>query len=343
LPLRLACSVGGIIWPASLFDKPFWAAVSCLSLASPSPRPGEGGPAIPDEFSLSYFSYRLLGALVPWIPPRLGYALFDRLGDLAHDRATSSRRNVYHNLRHVLGSETDPAHLEGVARQIFRHQARNYYDLFRVAALSAEQIREFVTPRGMENIDKALQAGKGIVMFTAHYGSLDIASQRLALEGYPITVVAEHLKPERLFRYVTSLRATHGLRFIPNDSFLRPLYRALRNNEILALASDRNLTGSGRLVSFFGAPALLPDGHVRLALRCGAKLLPTFGRRRPDNSFEIITEPALELQPSGDAERDVGTAMDALVSVVERYVGQHPEQWVLFQPVWALPSQTEAA
>jgi len=327
---------------AQVFDKPFCPAVSWFARALPSPRAAEGGLAIPDQSSISYYAYRLLGALMPLVPPRLGYSLFDRLGDLAHDHSKASRDNVYDNLRHVLGKQTGLTRLEQVARGIFRHQARNYYDLFRVASLNGEQIRELVTVQGLDNIDQALRSGHGIIMFTAHFGNLDIAGQMFALEGYPITIVAEHLQPERLYHYVSSLRESKGLKLIPSDTFLRPLYRALRSNEIVGLAADRNLTGTGTLVSFFGAPALLPDGHVRLALRTGAKLLPAFSIRRPDNTFEAFAEPALELETTGDTERDTANAMVSLVAVLEKHIRRYPEQWVMFQPVWALPDQMDA-
>ncbi len=326
-----------------VFDKPFGSAVSWLLRVLRTSNNAKGGLAIPDQSSLSYYAYRLMGTLMPLVPPRLGYALFDRIGDLAHDRSKASHDNVYDNLRHVLGPETEHARLEQVARQIFRHQARNYFDLFRVASLSGDEIRDLVTVHGLDNIGRALEAGKGVIMFTAHFGNLDIAGQMFALEGYPVTIVAEHLQPERLFQYVSSLRASKGLKLIPSDEFLRPLYRALRNNEIVGLAADRNLTGTGSLVSFFGAPALLPDGHVRLALRTGAKLLPAFSLRKPDNSYEAVAEPALELETTGDSERDIASAMASLVGVVERYIGKHPEQWVMFQPVWALPEQMSTA
>jgi lauroyl/myristoyl acyltransferase len=227
--------------------------------------------------------------------------------------------------------------LEQVARQIFRNQARNYFDLFRVASLSADQIRGLVTAHGLDNIDQALAAGKGTVMFTAHYGNLDVAGQVFALSGYPLTVVAERLKPEKLYRYVASLRASKGLKLIPSDDFLRPLFRALRSNEIIGLAADRNLTGTGTLIEFFGAPALLPDGHVRLALRTGAKLLPAFSLRRPDNTYEAYVEPPFSVENSGDVEHDVRAGMLQLVAILEKYISQHPEQWVMFQPIWKLP------
>jgi KDO2-lipid IV(A) lauroyltransferase len=296
-------------------------------------------PIITDQSQLSYYAYRLLGAVMPLVPPKLGYALFSRLGDLSHDKATASRENVYDNLRHVLGPNVDASRIEGVAREIFRNQARNYYDLFRVAALSDKQIERLVTVHGLEHLDQALAAGKGLIGVTAHFGNLDVVAQAFALHKYPITVAAEHLKPERLYQYVVSLRASKGIKIIPIDSFLRPIFRALRNNELVGLAADRNLTETGTLIDFFGAPALLPDGHVQLALRTGAKLGLFFGLRRPDNTYEAFVEPALELENTGDLERDTRAGMAKLVAVLEKYIGQHPEQWVMFQPVWRLPER----
>lgn len=308
-------------------------AIRLAELMNPQSR----RPTIKDQSQLSYYAYRLLGAIMPLVPPGLGYPLFSRLGDLSHDKSTASRENVYDNLRHVLGAEAPSARIETVAREIFRNQARNYYDLFRVASLSDGQIERLVTVHGLEHLDAALAAGKGLIAVTAHFGNLDVVAQAFALHNYPITVVAEHLKPERLYQYVVSLRANKGIKIIPIDSFLRPIFRALRNNEVVGLAADRNLTETGTLVDFFGAPALLPDGHVRLALRTGAKLGMFFSLRRPDNSYEAFVEPMLELENTGDAERDTRAGMARLVAVLEKYIGQHPEQWVMFQPVWRLP------
>jgi lauroyl/myristoyl acyltransferase len=299
-------------------------------------RPEEGDSVMGLQ-SASYYAYRFLGAVMPQIPPRLGYALFDRLGKLSYEKGTASRENVHDNLRHVLGPQADPARIEEVARQVFRHQARNYYDLFRVASLSDDQIRNLVSAHGLEHVDQALSAGKGVIMLSVHFGNIDIVMQMFALLKYPMTAVAERLKPERLYQYVASLRGSKGVTLIPIDSFLRPLFKALRNNEIVGLAADRNLTGTGTVVEFFGAPCLLNDGPVSLALRTGAKLVPAFSLRNPDNTFDAYVEPALVLERTGDSEEDVRAGMANLAAVLEKWIGQYPGQWVMFQPIWRVP------
>lgn len=339
----------GIIPRVPRFDKPLRYGVLSRDRRPLAPRLFGGAASlglwnarfwragIKDQSQLSYYVYRLFGATMPLVPPRLGYALFGRLGDLSHDKSTSSRENVYDNLRHVLGPNSPPSRIEQVAREIFRNQARNYYDLFRVASLRNAEIERLVTVHGLEHVDRALAEGKGLIAVTAHFGNLDVVAQIFAIRGYPIMVVAEHLKPERLYQYVASLRASKGIKIIPIDSFLRPIFRALRNNELVGIAADRNLTGTGTLVEFFGAPALLPDGHVQLALRTGARLALFFSIRKPDNTFEAFVEPPLQLENTGDLQRDTRDGMAKVVAVLEKYIGQYPEQWVMFQPVWRLP------
>ena len=91
------------------------------------------------------------------------------------------------------------------------------------------------------------------------------------------------------------------------------LYRALKRGEVIGLAADRGIDVSTRKVEFFGAPASLPEGPVRLALRTGAALVPGSGLRLSDNSFLARIEPALELPNTGDREADVAAGMEMVV------------------------------
>jgi KDO2-lipid IV(A) lauroyltransferase len=112
------------------------------------------------------------------------------------------------------------------------------------------------------------------------------------------------------------------------------LFRALRRNEVVGLAADRDLTESGIVVDFFGAPARLPDGYAQLSLRTGAPIIAGFSQRLPDNAFVAHLEPPLELEDTGDRSRDVRAGVEKVVSIMERYIGAHPEQWVMSVPIW---------
>lgn len=290
---------------------------------------------------LSYYLYRLAGALVPHIPVQVGYALAAGVGSLIC-RASHARRIVEDNVSHVLALPADSPRVRRLACSIFRNQAKNYFDLLRLSALSTEDIRRLArSVQGREHIEKALARGHGAVLISAHFGNFDLAAQVVALYGYRVTTAAERLRPERLFEYVRSLRESHGLRFIPIDASLRPMFRALHNNEIVGLVLDRNVTDAGRPVEFFGQPARMPDGYLRLALRTGAPLLVAFCHRLPDGAFEVNIEPEVQLERTGDMEHDLSVSQRRVIAIFERYLRRYPDQWVYFQPVWPQPVSGE--
>lgn len=283
---------------------------------------------------LAYLLYRLAGAIIPHIPPRWGYPFFSFLGDLIYRFHPGARQIVQENLGHVLGQESDKAKIEETARQLFRNSLKNYYELFHQRTLSQEEMRASLTVKGLEHIEEALAQGKGLVLATAHFGSPDGLIYLASFFSYRVTAPAEHLRPERLFRYLLSLRRRGGMTLLPADGPLLALFRALKRNEIVAVAADRDTTESGIIVDFFGAPARLPDGHVQLAMRTGAKLALAFGKREPDNSLTIEIHPPLELEDTGDFKRDVRANMEKVVAGLERVIRTHPEQWLIFYPLW---------
>jgi KDO2-lipid IV(A) lauroyltransferase len=185
-------------------------------------------------------------------------------------------------------------------------------------------------------MDRALARGKGVILFSAHFGNVDILIQVPLALGVPLSTPVEHVQPERLFQYTLRLRTSHGLRMFPTGGPMMGLYRALKRGEVIGLAADRGIDVSTRRVEFFGAPASLPEGPVRLALRTGAALLPGSGLRLPDNSFLARIEPALELPNTGDREADVAAGMAMVADVLERIILQQPEQWLLAKPVWPM-------
>lgn len=286
-----------------------------------------------------YWMYRVLGAIIQLIPPRWGYPFFGWIGARFFDWFADAREPLRENLSLVLRG-TAQADIDRVARNILRNHLKNYYDFFRSPRLTKDDIARLVQVHGFENLEHALARGKGVIFTTAHFGNLDIVGQTFAIRGYKVTTPAEHVKPEILYRRIVATRAAKGLTIIPVDGPLIGLVRALKKNEIVGLAADLDVTQSGIVVDFFGAPARLPDGHVRLALRTGAALLPAFSRRLADNTFEATAEPPLELQSTGNLEADVRAGVEQIARVLEKWVGRYPEQWVMFHRLWEKPTFT---
>lgn len=280
-----------------------------------------------------YLLYRLVGFIAPFIPSRLGYPLTDLMGSLVYFLDRRARRVVLENLTHVLGSQVPAGQLRPIARRVFQNSLKNYYELFHFHRLPDEQLQARLQVVGLEEMERALARGKGLVLATAHLGSPDAFMHVAPLFAYRFTAPAERLQPERLFEYVRRLRQRRGVRLVPVDGPLISIVRALKRNEVVGVAVDRDITGSGIVIDFFGAPARLPDGPVQLALRTGAALAMGLGIRLPDNSFLAKIEP-IALERSGDFQWDVRANLAKVVAALEEAIRQHPDQWLMFYPLW---------
>ncbi len=292
---------------------------------------------------LTYALYRLLGALVGPLPPPVGYGLARWAGGLLYRVSPQLRAGLADNLRHVLGPAADEAEVQALARQACANIAKGHYELFRLGRLTLDGIRDLVQLDGLEYVEQALGQGKGVIVVSAHLGNVDMVVQLPLAYGIPMSAAAWHLEPERLFRYTLKLRQRHGLRLFPSDGSMVGLLRGLKRGELIALPLDRDFADNSRTIDFFGDRARLPYGPVRLSRRTGAPLVPAFVERLPGETFRLHFEPPLDVPQTGDVEADIAATMKELVSIMERHIIRHPEQWLVAVPVWAETASEDPA
>ena len=116
-------------------------------------------------------------------------------------------------------------------------------------------------------------------MALPHSGNWDMAGVWMVQHFGTFTTVAERLKPESLYQRFIDYRESLGFEMLPLTGGERPpfevLTERLRDNGIVCLMADRDLTRSGVQVDFFGEPTRMPAGAAKLAIETGAALLPT--------------------------------------------------------------------
>lgn len=291
---------------------------------------------------LQYWLFRLFGLLVPLVPPAVAYWLCDRIGDIAYLLLARQRRAVRDNLSRVLAHRSGG--LEPRVREVFRQGAKYYYDTFLLPALSDQQLHELLSVDGWEHLDLALKGGKGAIVFTAHLGSPVMVAQSLAIRGYAVTTPMEPVKPAKLLQWITAVRASHGIKFVPlGAGCSRELVAALRRNEIVGTAVDRDLQNTAVSVRFFGTHANMPAGPAMLALRTGAALVPAFTQRLKDGRMVGHIGEQLRVDRTGKLREDVRANTEKIVAELERAIGSRPEQWIVFEHIWPAQAAEDAS
>jgi KDO2-lipid IV(A) lauroyltransferase len=266
-----------------------------------------------------------------WLPEEWTVRIFERLSARSMRRNARRRAAVEELLAPVVGDEALPP----LIPQAFRWYARYWAETFRMQDLTDEELNARFTCIGCEHIEAAFQAGKGGVLATPHVGNWDAGGRWVALR-WPLTVVAEVLRPRMLFDRFLEHRRALGMTIVPlergGDATARCLER-LNKGELVALVADRDLSGSGVEVTMFGRRTKMPAGPAVLALRTGAPLIPATIYQRNDGTWVATVLPAIDL-PDAEGPDGVAILTQRLADRFQELIAVEPSQWHVFNTYW---------
>lgn len=282
-----------------------------------------------------YRVLRLAAVVAGFLPMRLGYFLAECGGDAIFLLSANRRNIVGDNMKRVLGVELDRRRLRRKVRGVFKNMAKNYFDLTKLSQLRSDNLERSVTIEGWDYLTKAVTSARGTIIVTSHLGNFEVAAKVLALRGIKMTILVEAFDSTPFLRNIAKLRQGNRSEIIPiGMRAMRESLGILRRGGTLTIVCDRDIQRDGLKVKFFGEETSLPFGAVSLALRTGAAVVPIFGVRKSNSRFAICIEPPLRLIDTGNRSQSVKANLERLVAVMERYIRQYPEQWVVLEPIW---------
>ena len=269
------------------------------------------------------------------LPTRLGYLLTRAVADFSFLLDHRSRANISSNVRHVLGQNANDGRVSHITREIFRNTARNWLDMIRLPGFDADSSENKLTVHGWHHLEQAIAKGQGVLLASIHMGNIDVAVQVIQARSVKLTILSEVLEPPSLDRLIRRLREHNGISLLPvTYSGLKKAIQLLKQGEVVAIACDRAIQGSGVWTEFMGKPALLPVGAVELAHRTGASIVPGFTVRLKNHESVFYFEPPIEAATNGTGSEASGQLFARIVDLMEKYIRRFPEQWMVFDPIW---------
>jgi KDO2-lipid IV(A) lauroyltransferase len=189
---------------------------------------------------------------------------------------------------------------------------------------SDRRLGKLATLTGLEHLHAALQQGRGVILLSAHFTTLEIGGRLLSLYAPFHVLYRSHKNPviEALQRRSRRRRFEKA---IPRDD-LRAMLASLKQNRPVWYSPDQDFGHDNSVfVPFFGIPATTLTATSRLARVSGAPVVPFFQRRLPDaRGYELTLLPALENFPGEDIEEDTRRIMN----LIETRIRQAPEQYL---------------
>ena len=270
-------------------------------------------------------------------PERLGHNLAWWAAGILCRFEPAVYRTVQSNLSQVLGMDSRSQAVGRAAREVLYTAIRGYYDLFRALRLPLEEMSTLVdisettkaTARSLWNHE-----GGAVIVFP-HLSSFDLGGHAMAPYLPEIQLITLPDPPPG-FKLLNESRHRTGVTVTPLSSpALRQAIKLLRRGGVVASAGDRPVSDLDEPVDFFGRPARVPSGHVRLALKTGALVSVAYCVLCPDTGrYSVHLEPPMEMVRTGDRDEEVQLNLRRILGILEEIIGRWPEQWQMLEPVW---------
>jgi len=281
-----------------------------------------------------YYLARTFAFMVLLLPRAVALPIGAFAGRVAFFVLPRYRRTALENLRFAFAGEKTPREIGRIAEKVFENLGKNAVEFLQMPRLDAGTIDRRVTIVGRERIDRALEAGRGVIILTAHFGNWELIAATLRIKKYPGAIVARRIYFHKYESFLNQLRKVHDVNAIYRDDSPKKILRVLRQNGIIGILADQDVESvDGVYVDFFGKKAYTPSGPAALARSSGAKLVPTFMVRQ-DGRHTLMIEDPIELVETGDREADLAANTQRWSRTVEAYIRRYPEQWVWMHRRW---------
>lgn len=283
----------------------------------------------PSTLKLAWLRYAVVAAIhaamraLVQLPLDLQLGLGKRLGIVAWRLAGGRRRVAARNIE-LCFPELAETERDALVKRHFEALGASLAETAMGWFGDKETIRRVVRIEGAEHLAAALERGKGVILYSAHFTCIEFCFPALRVLCPRLTGMYKAQKNPLMTRIMNRGRAGNADELIPKDN-VRAVLKNLKRNAVVWYAADQSYGGKGsELIPFFNEPAMTNTAVWRIAKASGAVVLPYFFRRLPDDSGYVASIDApLDDFPTDDAAADVAR----LTRRIEEYIRLCPEQY----------------
>lgn len=282
----------------------------------------------------AYLLFRMFAAFVGILPRGFALACGRATGRLVYFLDAKHRQIALSNLSRAFGNSLSFEQRAKIARRSFANFVQALFDAFKTAGWSRRRLMTIFEVEGGEYLDRAAAAGRGVLLFTAHYGSWEMVIPPIA-DRMPFHILARSMDNPLIDRHVLKARTRRGAAIINKLGAGRPILRALARKEAVGILIDLNvLRREAVFVDFFGTPAATTPALAYFHIRTGAPILPMFCVAAPGNRYRMSFGPPVDVPLSGIEEDDVLKITSVCTKMIEETIRRNPAPWFWVHKRW---------
>ena len=269
-----------------------------------------------------WFTLGLL-RLVSLLPYRAGLFVGRLVGRLISLLSRRHKRTIDINLAHCFPEKTRQQR-DRIKIECYQNIGISLVEMAMCWWWNAEQLEALVEIEGREHLDAVLESGRGAILLSGHYTSLEIGGRLLAL-FMPIQVMYRTQRNGLFDSYLYTKRSSYFVNAVSRTN-TRALIKGIKNKIPTWYAPDQDFRRERNVFApFMGIDTATITATSRLAQSSGAALLPYYPERKKDGSGYILhIDAPLQNFPGGDDFKDAS----AVNQSIEKYVRLFPENYL---------------
>ncbi len=275
--------------------------------------------------------FRIITFLSHVLPYKVACFTTERIADICYYLFFKKGKKSYiYNIQQI-EALNKPENIREFPRKVFRNFALFIYEFLILPRLNERNLFKWLRPHNFSIVKNEFKKGKGVIIQTAHIGNWEWGAALLGLHKFPLTGISLFYRSEWFWNFYKKRREKIGEKVVPIEQSSREILRIVKHGEMLALLGDKDYTGNGIDVELFGKNTRLPIGGIWIAMRTGASLIPSFCVRESDNRYHVYFHPPIQMDSTGDFDKDLISNMKKWMKILEKYIVKYPTQWYAFE------------
>ena len=260
--------------------------------------------------------------VVCWLPHGGLLAVGRLLGRITFHLAGTRGAIVKRNLRLCFPDMSDEER-ETLARRHFEALGISLMETGLGRWASDEHLAGLTTIDGVEHVLDAVNAGRGVILLSAHFTTLELSGRVLKLHIPPFDAVYRKNRSKFITEVLRTGRERSAAETIEKND-IKTMVRSLRQGRVVWYAPDQSYRRKGaEVIPFFGVPSMHTTATSSLARLGKAVTIPYFPQRLANGRYRLrILEPLKDF-PSDDLVADT----KQYVGVLEEHIRRCPEQY----------------
>jgi len=258
------------------------------------------------------------------------------IGFLFYCLSGRRRREICNRIEQSIGDKSSRSPSE-ICRSFYRHFGLLILELFMLPGISSAKVKKLVSAEQVHKVTSLLDQGRGVIIVTGHFSNWELSGLAFSLWRVPANSVAKPLKNKYFNKVINAIRSRWEQTIIPQGYALPALLRYLNKGKSVSLLLDHDVAPEkgGIFVPFFHKPsATLPVAALLSRKTKCPVIVARLVRVQEGRSFYYEMSDPIEPVISENKERDIYEMTKSYNQVLEKFILEHPEQWLWFQRRW---------